>query len=128
MFSLDMYTVCIHIERERERERERHRKILHSPHHVYLCASKANNINRDIMRQVRHMPRMELGSRIFNEEGQRARHLPQWDVHGVKDMTLDEFQKLVPILHHGDETPITGRSSSVKHDEQLWYTSSMAPT
>ena len=133
--------------------------------------AEANNLNRDIMRLVKNMPRLKLGARITlgkdksqdirtdqeeQEEdhaysvslphevfagnlgevsecvqemlfrrtwglgtwksrglrailGGKARNLDQWKGHPLKDLTLDELEKVVPIVVDGDETPITGR-------------------
>ena len=48
----------------------------------------------------------------------KARNLEQWKGHPLKDLTVDELEKVVPIVVHGDETPITGRG-------EIWNTSAV---
>ena len=54
----------------------------------------------------------------------QARNLDQWKCHPLKDLTLDQLEKVIPIVH-GDETPITGRGKIWSSSAVVFSWSSM---
>ena len=54
-----------------------------------------------------------------------AKNLDQWKCHPLKDLTLDELEKVIPIVLHGDETPITSRGKIWSSSAVVFSWSSM---